>query len=342
MATFASIRMVQQLLLHLQASGVDVPGLLRELGLVPASAFDTETALTTSQLARLWHLAEERTGDPDVGLRAVGTVDLRMLNVHARLSPYIVIQVFATSRNVGEGLRRYGRAYGLTCTEVDMRVEKEKHGAVLAVRMRDEEKYPPSLFEHVLGVAARVVAGFAERPTAPGEVLLRHAARPSTAFGSVFDAKVTFGAPRYGLRFTDAALATPLRTANPNLLAVAESQVEAMLARIGAGDVVRRVADVVRADLATGNVSVEHVAARLDTSVRTLTRQLKAEGTTYRDVVDDVRRGLAHEHLRVAGLKTADVARLLGFAEPNTFVRAFKRWYGVAPSDYRATWTMSR
>ena len=75
----------------------------------------------------------------------------------------------------------------------------------------------------------------------------------------------------------------------------------------------------------------EQVAAALDVSVRTLRRQLDAEGTSFRAVVDQTREDLAEELLATAGCTVAQVARRLGYAEASSFVHAFRRWKGVSP-----------
>lgn len=79
--------------------------------------------------------------------------------------------------------------------------------------------------------------------------------------------------------------------------------------------------------------SMETVAAELHVDLRTLRRALAAEGTSFRRLVDDVRRTRARELLE-RGAAVAEVARALGYAETATFTRAFTRWEGVAPSRF--------
>ncbi len=84
------------------------------------------------------------------------------------------------------------------------------------------------------------------------------------------------------------------------------------------------------------------VAARLAMSQRTLLRRLEEEGTSYRKLVDEVRETIAQELLVNAGMTTEQVARRLGYAEPTSFVRAFKRWTGHTPQGFRAQATAAR
>ena len=86
----------------------------------------------------------------------------------------------------------------------------------------------------------------------------------------------------------------------------------------------------------SGAPTEENVARGLALSQRTLQRRLAAVGTTYGDVLDRMRHELALHHLRDAQLQISEIAYLLGFAEAASFNRAFRRWTGRTPSEYRA------
>jgi AraC-like DNA-binding protein len=81
--------------------------------------------------------------------------------------------------------------------------------------------------------------------------------------------------------------------------------------------------------------SMEEVAARLATTVRTLHRKLRAEGVSFTSILDDVRCNLAKEYLRSTKLKTEDISELVGFSEAANFRHAFRRWTGSTPARYR-------
>ena len=82
-------------------------------------------------------------------------------------------------------------------------------------------------------------------------------------------------------------------------------------------------------------VSLAALAADRHVDPRTLRRQLAAEGTSFREVVDRARTDVAVELLVVAGLPIRTVSQRLGFTDPNNFIRAFKRWTGLTPAAYR-------
>jgi AraC-like DNA-binding protein len=97
-----------------------------------------------------------------------------------------------------------------------------------------------------------------------------------------------------------------------------------------------RVRQLIAKDLATTAPSAIGAARKLHMSRRTLHRSLQAEGTTFTDLVDGLRRELAVRYLNEPAVAIAEVAFLLGFSEASAFHRAFKRWQGTTPAAYRA------
>lgn len=89
------------------------------------------------------------------------------------------------------------------------------------------------------------------------------------------------------------------------------------------------------AALESGDVGIERIARDLGYSRQTLYRRLKAEGTTYEQLLDRLRRRLALRLVREQGLSVKEAAYRLGFSDPAAFSRAFKRWTGSSPGEMR-------
>jgi AraC-like DNA-binding protein len=87
--------------------------------------------------------------------------------------------------------------------------------------------------------------------------------------------------------------------------------------------------------LPSGGVVDEKVAETLHMSVRSLQRKLKEVGTTFRTLLDTVRKDLASTYVHDPDIELAEVAFLLGFSDQSTFSRAFRRWTGHSPSEVR-------
>jgi AraC-like DNA-binding protein len=87
--------------------------------------------------------------------------------------------------------------------------------------------------------------------------------------------------------------------------------------------------------LCLGQPHIVTISRALATSPRTLQRRLLDEGTSFRHVVDEVRASLARHYLDAGELALHDVAFRLGYAEVSAFLRAFKRWTGMTPTQFR-------
>ncbi|MBA3577699.1 MAG: helix-turn-helix transcriptional regulator [Sphingomonas sp.] len=87
--------------------------------------------------------------------------------------------------------------------------------------------------------------------------------------------------------------------------------------------------------LARGDVSIHRVASDLGMSRQTLYRRLKAEDVTFEEILDAKRRQLAIRYLSMERISVKGAAYKLGFSDPASFSRAFKRWTGISPSQFR-------
>ncbi|MCH2249426.1 MAG: AraC family transcriptional regulator [Cognatishimia sp.] len=97
----------------------------------------------------------------------------------------------------------------------------------------------------------------------------------------------------------------------------------------------RRIVDQIGEALSEGVPTLSEVAGRLGMSTRTLQRRLSEDGLAYQDLVLDARRTLSEQLLRRTDYALAEIAFLTGFSDQSTFTRAFKRWHGQTPANYR-------
>ena len=87
--------------------------------------------------------------------------------------------------------------------------------------------------------------------------------------------------------------------------------------------------------LPSGHVDQDTIASKLHRSRSTLQRQLSGEGTSYRDILETTRQGLAEKYLQDSQYSQAQVAFMVGFSDQSNFARAFKRWTGMSPGEFQ-------
>lgn len=152
----------------------------------------------------------------------------------------------------------------------------------------------------------------------------------------VFDCPVRFERPVTLLRFPREALDLPLRHSHDQAFRLCEAQCEtlnqAMLAATSTAASVRR---MLRSHLSQP-MELDAAAAEMGLTGRTLRRRLADEGTTYTDVLNEVRMRTAGDYLRTTALPVGRIASLIGFADETAFSRAFKRTHATTPREFRA------
>lgn len=97
-----------------------------------------------------------------------------------------------------------------------------------------------------------------------------------------------------------------------------------------------------RARVIFPDTSLEEIAGEFSMQPRTLNRRLQAEGTTFRELINEARFEVACQLLKGTGMRIADIALALGYANASGFSRSFQRWSGAAPSEWRSNHRNSR
>lgn len=171
----------------------------------------------------------------------------------------------------------------------------------------------------------------------PLAVEFSHAQRlPDARYEQTFRCPVRFGAERNAVLVSPSQWALPLATSNATVSQLTRAQLQATVTDYLQGDTWRTaVRQQVLELLPQGEPALEQVAQRLAMSTDEVARRLRAQGLAFSDLLDGERKRLASLYVQSAQHALAEVAQLLGYSEQSAFNRAFRRWYGVAPGEYR-------
>lgn len=147
---------------------------------------------------------------------------------------------------------------------------------------------------------------------------------------------VHFGMPHIQICFDEALLSTRIAMAEPGAARLCAAHCERELALVGpcAGDTVQRVRQQLRVG-DRGYPDLADVASMLCLSPRTLKRHLQQAGRSFQNLLDEARHRDAMRLLQDAALDIQSISTLLGYDNPPSFTRAFKRWTGTTPSQAR-------
>jgi len=189
--------------------------------------------------------------------------------------------------------------------------------------------------EAVLAEAMAMVRQVAGEQVTAAAVRFRHPAPVDiSAHRRFFGVSPRFGERDDALDIPRALLARRMPLANPDLASHFVAQAEARMRSAGEG-IVARVERAALAELPSGAPSMRRIARSLQLSERQLRRELASAGLGFRSLVEDLRRDRAAALLGQERSSVVDTAFVLGFSEVSAFSRAFKRWFGLSPAEYR-------
>jgi len=313
--------------------------LLRDLGInpsnvlrraqLPADLFARESAgLKTDEYFRLWRGLEEEADDPILPIR-IG----RAISVEAFDPP-----IFAAlcSPDLNTALARIAQYKRLSCP-MALEVAQDAEGTLLNLRWLESATAPPPSLSATESVFFVQLARLATRSDVkPLRLTLPDPPGPVADYETYFGTAVQ-RAPKHSIRFSAQDARRPFLTANEPMWRFFEPKLQQRLSEL---DDTATLSDRVRGALLellpAGAVSMEAVSRKLGVGSRTLQRRLNAEGNNFQSMVNRTREELARHYLRHSKLSGAEIAFLLGYEDPNSFVRAFHTWTGVTPEFERS------
>jgi AraC-like DNA-binding protein len=318
------------LLAYARALRIPTDGVLAAAGLGDQALEGPEARVPEAANNKIWSLLAEGSRDPDFGLHFAERMTVDAFDV--------VGHVFARSRTLGEGFERVV-AYSRILHDAG-RVETERRGSRVVVFPGCRglvNEFPRQIAEFSAAsvlVLARAASGRAIFATA---VHFRHPPPPKLSeHQRLFGVTPQFEAAETEVEFDAAVLRLPILDAEPGVLTYLDAYARAVLEKLpDDDDLVSVVERTVAVAMSRGVSDVGAVAAQLGMGARTLQRRLAECESTFQEIVDGVRRRYAERYLSDDRLSVSEVAFLVGFSEPSNFHRAFRRWTGTTPAEYR-------
>jgi AraC-like DNA-binding protein len=317
------------------SKGATEQALLDRAGIAREALNDQDNRIPFEKYVALMRAGEALCNDPALGLHFGQLNDLAQVSV--------VGLIGHASETVLEAMQQMNR-YGRLVIEFDggpdrFRLAQAK-GGVWVVDNRENPNDFPELTESTF---ARIVCG-ARRFGYQPMVKQIHVTHPEPGYANeyarIFQVPITFGAEWNAMQVNEAALSYRLQLQPRYVFGILSEHADALLKELENSKSVRgRVESLLMPILHTGDVSMDAVAGKLGLSRQTLFRKLKAEGTTFEKVLDNLRHRLAVDYLGGKKVSVNETAYLVGFADPAAFSRAFKRWTGASPRTMRAAQT---
>jgi AraC-like DNA-binding protein len=311
----------------LEARGCDAAAIFAEAGLDFSVLDDPDARLPVRSPSRLWPLAVAATKDPCFGLevaRHVSPTTFHALGFS-----------LAASASLREAFERVARYYRLVSDAAAVHFEPCPEGYMVSLSV-DRTEPPAEAIDAIFALAVGLCRTLATRDFGPLRVEMRRPPPPDpTPFHRFFRAPITFGAVKDAITLDRATCDRRLPGGNAELARANDQIAASALQRWDRSHFADGVRALLVERLPNGVPSQDEVAKLLGMSTRALQRRLVLEQATFQQILDGTRRELAMSYLSESRHSMTEVAYLLGFSGAAAFTRAFRRWTGQAPTQYK-------
>ena len=314
----------------LESYDIDPDEMFRSVGLDPKRLYQPNARYRDADLYELWTLAVRTTEDPCIGLRVA--------SFWHPSAAHALGYAWLASATLKDALERTVRYFRMMSDKEKLILEETDDELRLVVE-NPVLDYPTAAEDldasfAVLIELCRTCHGDHFDPL---RVTLRRPEPPDPKpFAAHFRAPIQFAGNEDSVCFDRATALAAMPTANAEIARANEKIVQDYLARFDRSSVAMQVRARLTEQLPSGNTTQDSIADALHMSLRSLQRRLRNEGTSYKDLLEETRRELAAHYMAESHRSINEITYLLGFSEPSNFSRAFRRWTGKSPTDYRS------
>lgn len=324
-----SITVLSQMFLYLHSLKVDIDAMLRSLGVEPDAVKAPDTRLPIETYLHIQDGAAEYVRDPNFGLH---------MGEFAEAGSWSILgYLMMNCKTLGEAFEKSGKYSRIIGNLIEARPELGFNKVrIVFFTPPHAPKMSRHCFESTFSSSVRMMRTLSGIDLNPLEVTFIYPEPESRAeYERVFRCPVRFGQKHNSMTLPLSIASLPIRMANPMLLEQFEQYAQNFLAEMERNDqTTRTVTKIILARLDDEALSIDTVAREMAVSVRTLQKRLEDEGVVFSDLLREVRQRLAKKYLR-ENYTVEQITYLLGFSEPSVFRKAFKKWSGVTPREYR-------
>lgn len=334
MESKVSVSFLRDIIYFAVSRGASLAELCQAAGISPDLLTKPDEKVAGSLSQKVWFKAEELTRDADIGLHLGEQNHPSMLG--------LVGFVMLSCANLGDAFEKLIRYTNLLTDGVQGKLLRKGLLAEIEIEIvGDRENFlletPRQPIETSLSAIVTIAGILTGKDFPIREMWFSHP-RPSdiSEHKRIFSAPILFSQPTNKVIFASEALNYLILLANRDLLPAFEAQAEQNLRELHqqetrANQVQREIIKKLKGDAP----NISDIARELGVSERSLQRELAAENTTFRDLLDEARRELAFKHLQNEKVSVSEISFLLGFSEPSAFHRFFKRQIGTTPHAFR-------
>ena len=324
-----STTVLNQLFVYMKSMGLNIEEFLSSIGIDPQLATSPDGYISIENYLHIQDQAAEYTNDPYFGLH---------MGEFAEAGSYSILgYLMMNCDTLGEAMEksgRYSRIIGnLITAKIQLRFNKVK---VIFYTPPHAPKMSRHCFESTFSSTIRLMRSLTGKDLKPLEVSFIYPQPTSTAeYERIFQCPVLFSQKTNSVTIDPKIANIPVLYANPGLKEYFENYAKEFITEMEMQNAyTQEVTKIILSKLDDESLSINKVAKEMAVSVRTLQNHLKEEGVIFSDLLKEIRERLAKKYLK-QNYSVEDITYLLGYSEPSSFRKAFKKWSGLTPKQYR-------
>lgn len=295
----------------------------------PIDTIDDLQAIPADEFFSLHELLDEKLG-PGYGVR---------VGQQMKIEDYGVLGLsWRTCSWAGEIFERSERYFKLLSNTFMWQIKEEGELSHVHLNREAHRRGLELSTEASLSATVVVLQAMTEKSIFPTQVAFKHAPPTDlTSYKEAFQCPIYFNQPHYAITYktADLRIRTAKADSSINQFLVQRVEEETNGLEVSGSKLAFDVEKLIKDALPSGIPSIHHIAEQVGMSNRTLTRRLSDAGISYRDLIKKTQEGVATYLLKKSSRSIAEIAFETGFSEQSAFNRAFKRWTGRSPVEFR-------
>jgi AraC-like DNA-binding protein len=313
---------------YLESIDINPEPLYKKAGINPELLLNPSARININQVDALWEQAADIIEDPCF---AIDMAEFWHPSHMGALG-----YAWLASSTLRQGFNRAVRYIHVVTEDLNLDVADTPAGFKISIDLEDSIFTLPQHHDLVLSIIMHMCRFNFGEELIPTEVKLAHPEPAcSKKITDYFCTEVQFEAEQTSLTIARAEVDRVLPSGNKQIALMHDEMLMRYLVEIKKGDIVQQVQSIILENLPDGQVTDRLVASELNLSERSMQRRLKEHKTTFRFLLDGVREMVAKQYIENPMNRMSDIAFLLGFSEQSAFSRAFKKWTGKSPVEYR-------
>lgn len=312
-----------------QSYGLDFDAISRKAGIQPSTIYDPGSRIPVKKIQAIWKAAFNQTKDDAFGLTYASYFQPAVLHGLGL--------AWLTSSTLKDSLKRLVRYQRVLSTLCRFSLEESQNSYTIVFDHEPLESQLEDISTDAVIGSFFKMCKISMGPSITARSVSMKRPLPSTqeCFNSFFGVDVKFGSNRNCIVFDRAVMETIQPAANAELARMNDQIVIDYLRKLNQDDIELQVQSTLIEQLPSGLPSQRETASALNMSIRNLQRRLHEKGSSFKQLLNRTREELAINYLKGSEKPIIEIGFLLGYVDASNFARAFRRWQGVSPQQYR-------